>query len=219
MIFSSLTSEQMANYLIRQVNNIFPDQVELLFDLESQITSCYEKLEFCFSNIKRKYYYDDEKVIFNHLNSDQYATFLYFLANQIYKELKVEDFPAKLFYLNKIMNGLDLFYKVEMPEIFLLVHPVGTVIGNAKFSNYLVIYQNCSIGSDESGIYPEFGEGVILYSKSSVIGNCKIGSNVVIAANSFILNQDIPNDSIAIGSYPHNKIAPNKLHVIDRRFN
>jgi hypothetical protein len=35
---------------------------------------------------------------------------------------------------------------------------VGAVIGNAIFKNYIVIYQNCVIGSNEQGEYPEFRE-------------------------------------------------------------
>ena len=32
-----------------------------------------------------------------------------------------------------------------MPDIFLLVHPPGSVIGNAEYSNFLTVYQNCTI--------------------------------------------------------------------------
>jgi serine O-acetyltransferase len=35
----------------------------------------------------------------------------------------------RIYYLNKALNGLDLFYEVEMPDVFYLDHPVGTVIG------------------------------------------------------------------------------------------
>jgi len=59
------------------------------------------------------------------------------------------------------MHGIDLFYSVPMPDVFMLVHPVGTVIGKANFSNYLVVYQNCTIGAD-TDVYPNFGEGIVL---------------------------------------------------------
>ena len=115
--------------------------------------------------------------------------------------------PTKLFSLNKALHGLDLFYSVRMPEVFLLVHPVGTVIGNADYRDYLVVYQNCTIGS-EGGHYPHLGEGVVLNSRVSVIGDCTIGDNVVFGANSFILSTQIPSDSIVVGQYPAHRILP-----------
>jgi hypothetical protein len=39
---------------------------------------------------------------------------------------------------------------------------------------------NCSVGSGEDGVYAELGEGVMLFSKSAVIGRCKLGCNVVV---------------------------------------
>ena len=60
------------------------------------------------------------------------ATFLWFLGNTIWKETGDEDLPTRLFYINKIMHSLDLFYTVQMPDMFLLIHPVGTIIGRAR---------------------------------------------------------------------------------------
>ena len=41
-----------------------------------------------------------------------------------------------------------------------------------------------------------------LYANSSVIGGCRIGSNVIVAANAFIFNEDIPDNSVVFGSSP-----------------
>ena len=112
---------------------------------------------------------------------------------------------TKLFLINKYLHGLDLYFSVELPEVFMLVHPVGSVIGNASYGNFFVAYQNCTIGSTVKNgkyIYPVFGENVTMYARSAVIGNCEVESNVVIGANSFILNSKIPSNSIVTGVYP-----------------
>ena len=132
--------------------------------------------------------------------------FLYYLSNSIWKDTQDDILPSKLFYLNKIMHGLDLFYSVSMPDIFLLVHPVGSVLGNASYSNYFICYQNCTVGSDID--YPLFDEGVVLYAHASVIGKCNIGKNVRLGAYSFVINTDIPDNVTVLGQYPNHKIIP-----------
>lgn len=53
-----------------------------------------------------------------------------------------------------------------------------------------------------------------MYSGVKIIGSCKIGSNVVFAANTFIINMDIPSNSIVLGQYPNVKIKPNDKHSV-----
>ena len=176
-----------------------------------------DRLEFCFSNIKLKYYLNNSIHYFNHLNSDHMVIYLYLLGNTIWSEngnLKIAD---KCFYLNKIMHSVDLYYEVSMPDIFVVVHPVGTVIGRGKYSDNLVIYQNCTIGSNNEK-YPEIGKNVILFAKSSVIGNCKIGNDVVIGTNSFIIDKTIKKSSKVFGNYPETKIQPLKNNIISNYF-
>ena len=176
-----------------------------------------ERLEYCFSKIEISYYKKNKKIFFNHLNSDHMVIFLYFLSNTIWNELKTETIPTKLFYLNKIMHGIDLFYSIKMPDIFMVVHPLGTVIGKANYKNYLVIYQNCTIGSS-SGNYPTIGEKVILYSKVSILGKSKILNNVIVSSNSFLMNSLIPKNSIVFGQEPDLVIKKNSNSMISNFF-
>ncbi|MFW2570274.1 serine acetyltransferase, partial [Legionella sp. 29fVS95] len=76
-------------------------------------------------------------------------------------------------------------------------------------SDFLVVYQNVTVGTDVNSVYPRFGQAVVLYAKSSVIGKCHIGNNVSIAGNTFIRNTDVPDDSVAVGLYPDVKIKKN----------
>jgi serine O-acetyltransferase len=157
------------------------------------------------------------RVLFDHLNGDQFATFLYFVANSTWVMTGDAVLATKLFSINKIMHGLDLYFSVSMPETFLLVHPVGSVIGNASYGDYLVVYQNCTIGSD-AGKYPRFGEGTILYARSSVLGDCTIGNDVVFAANAFVVNSNIASNSIVVGQYPAHRVLANSRSVRERLF-
>ena len=216
----SLPQERLQNYVLELVRRQFPDGYNVPYELTALHERALSRLDFCFSHIHRKYYRDEDSnsAIFDHLNSDHFAVYLYFLGNTIWRETGDSELPTRLFYLNKCMHGLDLFYSVNMPDIFMLVHPLGTVIGNGVFQDFLVIYQNVTIGSDNSGRYPRLGRGTVLYAGSSVIGGCRMGDDVVVGANGFVLNCDVPDHSVVVGQFPNHRIVPSSQGVIERIF-
>ncbi|SFN30022.1 serine O-acetyltransferase [Formivibrio citricus] len=218
MMDTSLPRDGIASYIQRLVSMHLPDGYEGSELLRIGLDKTLDRLEYCFSRIERKYYKQGGKLKFDHMNADHMAAFLYFLGNTIWQETGDTELPTRLSYLNKIMHGMDLFYSVRMPEIFMLVHPVGTVLGNADYGNYLVVYQNCTVGA-VTNAYPRFGTGTILYSRSSVLGNCNIGDNVVFAANAMIVDTDIPADTLVLGQHPSCRCVPNKKTVSQRCFN
>ena len=214
---SSLPVADLEAYVSRLLENHLPDGHAPGYPLRPLLDRALQRVEHCFSSIHRKYYEDGGVTLFDHLNGDHAAAFLYLLGNTVWHETGDERLPTKLFYLNKIMHGLDLYFSVPMPDVFLLVHPVGTVLGKARYGEYLVVYQNCTVGAD-TDVYPRFGDGVILYSSSSVIGDCTVGDNVVFAANSMVVDLDVPRDTVVLGQYPAQRFVPNQTPVRERRF-
>ena len=216
----SLKPPDLAAYVTRQLNTFFPDSDFVsVTTLEMFMDAACKRTETCFSEIRIKYFYEGDSPCFNHLNSDHYAMFLYLLSNSIFRAGGPLSVATKVFLLNKALNGIDAFYSISLPEVFLFVHPVGTVLGNAKYGNYFAVYQNCSVGSDNEGNYPQFGDGILLYAGSSVIAKSHLGNNVVLGAKAFLINTDVSNNSLVLGSYPNHKIVPNERTVIDRIFN
>ncbi len=204
----SLDSKQLSDYLARQLELFYPDAIDVRIALLKIMPDVIERLDHCFSHIHKKYYFDQGVAVFNHLNADHYAMFLYIVANTAYRQDFIQ-VAEKAFLLNKALHAIDAFYSIALPDIFLFVHPVGTVLGNANYADFLVVYQNVTVGSDLAGIYPHFGQANVLYSKSAVIGKCSIGNNVCIAANSFVRNMDAPDNSVVVGLYPANSIKTN----------
>lgn len=213
----SLASEQFGEYITRLLDTHFPDGQPVAEQVTTHIDAALERTRISFSNIHRKYYNDNGRVDFSHLNSDHMSAFLYLLGNTIHRDGGDAAVATKLFYLNKVMNGLDLYFSVTLPDTFLLVHPVGSVIGNATYGDYLTIYQGCTVGADK-GVYPTFGEGTILYSGVSVLGNTTVGDNVVFAANAFVINAEVPGNCVVTGTYPNHEVKPSSRSVIDRMF-
>lgn len=108
----------------------------------------------------------------------------------------------KVYALNRALSSADLYYEVELPNIFTFDHPLGAVMGRAKYSDYFTFSQGCTVGNNH-GIYPRFGRRVFMMSDSKVIGDCKVGDNVVIAANAYVRDQDIPGNSLVFGASPN----------------
>jgi serine O-acetyltransferase len=202
---------------MRLIANHLPDELSPVNADQALFNQALHRTENCFSHIRRRYYAEGVDTLFDHLNGDHMASFLYFYGNTVWRETGDADLPTRLFYVNKIMHGLDLFYSVNMPDVFMLVHPVGTVLGNATYGDYLVVYQNCTVGASKN-VYPSFGTGTILYSRSSVIGNCRLGDDVVMAANAMLIDSDVPNSVVVTGQYPLHRMSTNTQTVRSRCF-
>ncbi len=198
----SLTSDQLTDYLATQLANFFPDgQAIDKVVAKAGIDGALERLEYCFRHIPRPNFVSNGQACFSHLHSDQYAMFLYMLANTLWQEQKDSRLATKVYYANKCLHGLDIYYEVQLPEIFLLRHPVGTVLGRAKYANFFTVGQNCTVGHDQD-LFPEFGEGCALYAGATVVGNSHLGRNCHVSAHTFIRNQDVPDGAVAFGRSP-----------------
>lgn len=217
-LVSSLTSQELAVYTARQLNHLFPDPHPVAdSDLSSAVVEALDRAWKCFEPNITRYYRRDGRAVFNHLHGDHYATYLYFLSNCLYRGGTIS-IAEKVFLLNKCLHGVDLFYAVAMPEVFMLVHPQGSILGNARYGEFSVFYQNVTVGATDAGIYPDVGSRAIFYSKCSLIGQCRVGDNVVLASNTFLIDVDVPENSTVVGSFPKHRILPNRSRIIETLF-
>ena len=103
--------------------------------------------------------------------------FLWFLSN----EHKDKPVAKQLYYLNKVLHGCDLPPGAGLPEIFYIPHTNGVVICNGvKIPNYSAFYQGATIGRVGSH-YPVITESVLMYPYSSIIGDSKIESPLILS--------------------------------------
>lgn len=196
----SLDKEELLDYVVKQLNNFFPDNNVVCKDeIRKSYYVALERLEYCFTPIRISGYKKDNEVYFNHLHSDQYTQFLYFLSNQIWIDGGDEIICSKIVNLIRIISGMFVTYKCKLPKIFIFYHAVGSVIGNADYSDYLVIFQNVTINTsnDEKGNpAPKIGKGVFLGTGAKIIGNKSIGDRVSIGANACVYDREISSDSV-----------------------
>lgn len=190
MEIQHIDRDELASFVRRQLLNLLPMKEgndSGLVDLH--LSTALDRLERCIGGVKIW-----TPGQFDVLHSSQYCIFLYYLANTIWREEQSVNICTRLFLLNKALNGIDCFYEVELPEVFFIGHSVGIVLAKATYGNYLVLYQNSTVGKNH-GVAPVLEDRVVLYPNTAVIGRCRIGSGSLIAQGVGIVNQDTPRDS------------------------
>jgi serine O-acetyltransferase len=216
----SISESDLAKYVSRQLNNIFPDNTEILPNsFGSSIQLTIERLDYCFKRVNYNKYRIENESIFNHLYSDQYLMFLWFLSNTVWRETCNEILATKIYYLNKTLHSFDCMYDTELPDIFFISHGLGTVLGKAKYQNFFIAMQGCTIGAI-NGDYPVLGKGVSLTANSSIIGNCKIGNNVTISSSTSVFKTNIEDGTIVYRDSVTGKLCKKQTenHFINKVF-
>jgi serine O-acetyltransferase len=194
----SLEGDALAGYVARQLNSAYPDGAEVSEALlRGLVPRALVRVETCFSAIDNKYFFDGESAVFDHLHGDQYAMFLYLLSNEAWRSGE-PGAAKKLFLLNKALFGIDAYYEVELPAIFLFVHPLATVLGRATYADHLIVYQRVGIGSNH-GVYPTLGRHLTLHPGAKVLGRCTVGDHCTIASEAFLLDRDLAGGMLYMG--------------------
>ena len=209
-VIYTIPKDELGGAVLRQLKAFFPDPSEVDKQLVNDVLGVViQKCIDNFAHSENKYFSvvkEGKKIVrFDAFHSIQWMIFLYYLSHELYvKGLKLCD---QVYYLNKIMHSVDLFYAIELPEIWSAEHPLGTVMGRAKYSDGFFFYQGCTVGGtrDRKGnlYYPELEENVKMYANSSILGRCHIGRNAQIGAVALVKNQDVPADSIVFGQSPN----------------
>lgn len=218
-ILKEISAEQLCEFVSHQLAHFFPDPIPVkAADLACYAGRALERTYACFSNIRRPKFQSGDGPFFNYRHPDHYATFLYLLSNSAFQMAQDERVAFRVYYLNKALHAFDAFYDIALPETFQIMHPTGTILGHAVYGNYFCVYQNCTVGSDEFGNFPSFGDAVVLYAGARVIGKSRVGSNVVVGTNALVIDRDIPDGKVVISGDSRPRIAENPRHVLDRRF-
>ena len=210
----SLSRTDLTHYVRKQFENLFPDGTDL-GDLQRLVDLALGRIEHCFSRVRLKGFFANGEARFSHWHSDQYAIFLYYLANSAFRERPGHPIADKAYALNKALHALDAFYEVELPDVFAVQHPVGTVLGRASYSDYFMCYHNCTVGANLDNDYPAFGHGVVMYGGSRVIGKTVIGANSFVSTGAIVIDAgQCEPDSVLHGTYPDARRSRTERNVM-----
>ena len=124
-----------------------------------------------------------------------------------------------MYFISSRNSGLELAPSVELGAGALFIHSFGiTINSKAVIGKNLTMLKGSTIGNIRCGHkkgVPVVGNNVYIGLNSTVVGNIKIGNNVLIAPNTFV-NFDVPSNSIVLGNPG---IIHNKLNATDGYIN
>ena len=195
--------ERIRKILFRQLENFWDEWDKEV--INRQIPEALEQMNKNYSMAASKQRYKDGNMVFDPMYTGTWAIFLYKLSRLLFLEGNNKEAEC-IYYLNKVLHSVDWFYQTELPLHFMAEHLLGSVLGRARYSDYLFVYQGTTIGGNRKGdalYYPKVGENVVLYANATVLGNTLIGNNVIISANTYIINENIPNNCIEFGQSPN----------------
>lgn len=186
--------------LIKRLKNFFfiDEKEEEL--IKQHHDTVLEKIKICFLGVDNKYFQRGENAYFSYSHSGQYLIYLYFFSKN-FANLK-HPLKDKFYYLNKIMHGVDLYSEIDLPSVFFFEHPLGLVLGRAKYGENFFAMQGCTVGGNK-GIYPTIGNNIKMFSDSKILGNCTIGDNVWVSANTYVKDTNVPPNTIVFGQSPN----------------
>lgn len=188
------TRARLLDYTLAQIASFFPDGADVRGQIDKHLDESLERLRKCINSVRCW-----EMEAFNYQHSTQYCIYLYFLSNTIWRHGGSINVCTKLFSLNKALNGIDCFYEVELPERFFIGHSVGIVLAKATYSDYLVLYQNSTVGKNH-GVAPVLEEGVVMYPNTAIIGECHVGPRTILAQGTSIINRDTQGNQIVFNT-------------------
>lgn len=118
-----------------------------------------------------------------------------------------------------IKTGIQIPYQTKIARGFRIVH-FGHIVVNPDviIGENFNISQGVLIGnsSGKNSGNPTIGNCVCVNANAIIIGNCKIGNNVLVAPGAFI-NFDVPDNSIVIGNpgkIIHRDNSPTAKYII-----
>ncbi|ASU41585.1 hypothetical protein hmeg3_21240 [Herbaspirillum sp. meg3] len=186
----NLSRSDLVDYTVRQLENFFPaGRVSVGTHIDKHLDESLARLQKCINSVRCW-----KENQFHYLHSTQYCIYLYFLSNTIWRNGGDVEVCTKLFLLNKALNGIDCFYEIALPEKFFIGHSVGIVLAKATYNDYLVLYQNSTVGKNH-GVAPVLEEGVVMYPNTAIIGRSHVRKNSILAQGVSVINSDTPGET------------------------
>ncbi|MED4029956.1 DapH/DapD/GlmU-related protein [Priestia megaterium] len=125
---------------------------------------------------------------------------IYKIASSLHRK-KIPVVPSVLSKLNRIIYGCQVPHTAEIGENTIIGYDgIGTVIHyRSKIGKNCVIMSGVTLGgTNHKKEVPIIGDNVLIGTGAKLIGSVTIGSNVVIGANSVVVN-DIPDNCLVVG--------------------
>jgi len=118
--------------------------------------------------------------------------------------LKIPFIPRLLSQSSRFLTGIEIHPGAKIGRGFFIDHGMGVVIGETtEIGDNCVLFHNVTLGGTgkhKGKRHPTIGNNVMIGTGAILLGPIKIGDNVKIGANTFILMRDVPDNTTVAGT-------------------
>lgn len=118
--------------------------------------------------------------------------------------LKIPFLPRLLSQISRFWTGIEIHPGARIGKGFFIDHGMGVVIGETtEIGDNCVLFHNITLGGTgkhKGKRHPTLGNNVMVGTGAILLGPIKVGNNVKIGANTFILMQDVPDNTTVAGT-------------------
>ena len=112
--------------------------------------------------------------------------------------------PRFLSNIARVWSGVEIHPGSSIGMNFFIDHGFGVVIGEtAEIGDNCVLFHNVTLGGTgkhRGKRHPTIGNNVLIGTGATLLGPIKVGNNVKIGAETFVIMHDIPNDCTVVGT-------------------
>ena len=119
-------------------------------------------------------------------------------------KMKIPFIPRLLSQISRFLTGIEIHPGAKIGKGFFMDHGMGVVIGETtQIGDNCVLFHNVTLGGTgkhKGKRHPTIGNNVMIGTGAILLGPIKVGNNVEIGANTFILMQDVPDNTTVAGT-------------------
>jgi serine O-acetyltransferase len=137
------------------------------------------------------------------LYSGFHAILIHRFTHLLWK-LKIPFIPRLLSQISRFLTGIEIHPGAKIGKGFFMDHGIGVVIGETtEIGESCVLFHNVTLGGTgkhKGKRHPTIGNNVMIGTGAILLGPIEVGNNVKIGANTFILMQDVPDNTTVVGT-------------------
>ncbi len=125
------------------------------------------------------------------------------LAHPLYK-MKLRFLARLVSQLTRFFTGIEIHPGAKIGKGLFIDHGMGIVVGEtAEIGNNCVIFHHVTLGGTGKHVgkrHPTVGDKVMIGTAATLLGPIKVGNNVRVGAETFIINHDVPDNCTVVGA-------------------
>jgi len=126
-----------------------------------------------------------------------------YISHPLYR-IRLRFFARLLSQIPRFLTGIEIHPGARIGKGFFIDHGSGVVIGEtAEIGRNCVIFHNVTLGGTgkhKGKRHPTIGNNVLIGTAATLLGPIKVGDNVMVGAETVIINRDVPENCTVVGA-------------------